>query len=179
MLKLYSDGGNSSHKKCKGSYCGACGGLWRSLRLTGVRDQVIDFVLVRLVVAVKILSHLMHFIKTFHKLRTINSIYKDNAAINRISWRFCYYREYLTAFSFATNCSVWFFEVGLEHAVCLHLRTNCKQKRGMWLWKSSVISHEVWKYWLPGCIPELLERQWAIVWTDPLCLHRVLNSSLN
>jgi hypothetical protein len=30
-LKLSSDGGDSGRKKCKRSYGGACGGVWRSL----------------------------------------------------------------------------------------------------------------------------------------------------
>jgi hypothetical protein len=36
---LSSDGGDSGRKKCKRGYGGASGGVWRSLRLVGVRSQ--------------------------------------------------------------------------------------------------------------------------------------------
>jgi hypothetical protein len=47
-IKLNSDGGDTSSKKCKRGYGSACGGVWRSLRLVGVRSQAVGFVLVRL-----------------------------------------------------------------------------------------------------------------------------------
>jgi hypothetical protein len=47
-LKLISDNGNSGSKKFKSGYGGAYGGVWRSLRLTGVWSQAVGFVLVRL-----------------------------------------------------------------------------------------------------------------------------------
>jgi hypothetical protein len=49
-LKLISDGGDSGSKKCKRGYGGACGGVWRSLRLAGVWHEAVCFVLVRLAV---------------------------------------------------------------------------------------------------------------------------------
>jgi hypothetical protein len=47
-LKLISDDGVSGGKKCKRGYCGAYGGVWRSLRLAGVWSQAVGFVLVLL-----------------------------------------------------------------------------------------------------------------------------------
>jgi hypothetical protein len=45
-LKLKSDGGDFGSKKCKRSYGGAYGGVWRILRLVGVWIQAVGFVLV-------------------------------------------------------------------------------------------------------------------------------------
>jgi hypothetical protein len=39
-LKLSPDGGDSGSKKCKRRYGGAYGGVWRKLRLAGVRRSV-------------------------------------------------------------------------------------------------------------------------------------------
>jgi hypothetical protein len=47
-LKLSSDGGDPGSKKCKRGYGGACGGVWRSLRMAGVLSHSVGFVLVRL-----------------------------------------------------------------------------------------------------------------------------------
>jgi hypothetical protein len=47
-LKLSSDGSNFGSKKCKRSYGGVCGGVWRSMRLEGAWIQAVGFVLVRL-----------------------------------------------------------------------------------------------------------------------------------
>jgi hypothetical protein len=44
-LKLSSDGGYRGSKKCKRGYGGACGGVWRSMRLAGVWSQAVGFVL--------------------------------------------------------------------------------------------------------------------------------------
>jgi hypothetical protein len=45
-LKLSSEVGNSGNKKYLQGYGGAYGGVWRSLRLTGVWNHGIGFVLV-------------------------------------------------------------------------------------------------------------------------------------
>jgi hypothetical protein len=89
-LKLISDGGDSGSKKCKRGYGGAYGGVWRSLRFTGVwilesgtRFCVGAFGRNLVSVAVKMFSHLIYFIKKFCKC-TFNAICKDNTAINRI-----------------------------------------------------------------------------------------------
>jgi hypothetical protein len=47
-LKLSSDSGDTGSKKCKRGCGGAYGGVWPSLRLVGVWNQVVGFVLVRL-----------------------------------------------------------------------------------------------------------------------------------
>jgi hypothetical protein len=47
-IKLSSDGGDSVSKKLKRGCVGACGGVWRSLRLAFVWSQAVGFVLVRL-----------------------------------------------------------------------------------------------------------------------------------
>jgi hypothetical protein len=47
-LKLNSDSGYSGSKKCKRGYDDANGGVWWSLRLTGIWCQLVGFVLVRL-----------------------------------------------------------------------------------------------------------------------------------
>jgi hypothetical protein len=67
-LKLSSDGGDSTSKKCKPGYGGAYGGVWRSLPLAGVWSQAAGFVLVRLTgnlasVAVKMFSTFIYFVK--------------------------------------------------------------------------------------------------------------------
>jgi hypothetical protein len=49
---LYSsESGDSGSKKCKRGYGGASGGLWRSLRLAGIRSRIVGSVMVRLVAA--------------------------------------------------------------------------------------------------------------------------------
>jgi hypothetical protein len=47
-LKPSSDGGDSGSKKSKRGYSGVYGGVWRSLRLAGVWNQAVGFMLVRL-----------------------------------------------------------------------------------------------------------------------------------
>jgi hypothetical protein len=46
-LKSSSDGGESGGNRCKRSYSGAFGGVWRSLLLIGVWSQAVGFVVVR------------------------------------------------------------------------------------------------------------------------------------
>jgi hypothetical protein len=47
-LKLISDGCEYGSKKCKQGYGGAYDGVWRSIRLAGVWNQVVGFALMRL-----------------------------------------------------------------------------------------------------------------------------------
>jgi hypothetical protein len=47
-LKLCSDGGDSGSNKCERCYSGTYGGVWRSLHLTGILNQAVGFVLMRL-----------------------------------------------------------------------------------------------------------------------------------
>jgi hypothetical protein len=46
-FKLSYNGDDSGSNKSKRGYDGAYGGVWRSLRLTGVWSQAVGFVLVR------------------------------------------------------------------------------------------------------------------------------------
>jgi hypothetical protein len=86
-LKLSSDGDDSGSKKCKRSYDGTNGGVWRSLRLAGFWSQAVGLgwcVWQEDVFAVKMFSHLMCFI-IFYNFFTFNAIFKDNAAVNCIT----------------------------------------------------------------------------------------------
>jgi hypothetical protein len=87
-LKLHSDGGVSGNKKCKRDY----GGVWRSLRLAGVcslesggRFFVGAFDRNLASVAMKIFSHLIHFVKKCYKCCTVNAICEENAEINYVA----------------------------------------------------------------------------------------------
>jgi hypothetical protein len=89
-IKLSSDGGDSGSKECKRGY----GGIWQSLRLarvwslkSGSRFCAGVFGRNLAPVAMKMFSHLIHFIKKSYKFCTFNAICKENAAINCITVR--------------------------------------------------------------------------------------------
>jgi hypothetical protein len=47
-LKLILGGGNSCNRNCKLGCGGACGGVWRRLRLVGIWSKAVDFQLLRI-----------------------------------------------------------------------------------------------------------------------------------
>lgn len=82
-LKLTSDGGNSDNKKHKRGYGSAYRRAWRSLEsggrcFVGAFDKNIGLV------AVKMFSHLIYYIKVSHNFSTFNVFWKVNSVINCI-----------------------------------------------------------------------------------------------
>jgi hypothetical protein len=87
-LKLSTDGGDSGSKKCKRGCGGSCGGVWLSLRLTGVWSYAVGFVTFYknlASVAVKTCSRVISFVKIFPKYYTFSGISKYNITINCIT----------------------------------------------------------------------------------------------